>query len=281
MSKNRKAVRYAQTRFLVPETFTRAIRVLVVGCGGSGSEMVDALARVHCCSTRAGHEGLRITLQDGDTVSEANVGRARFLPADVGANKAALLARRYGLLFGLPITAVEHACTAREIQKFGQFFDLVITCVDKASFRVKVADHWCNRSCETLWLDTGNGDFSGQCVLGSLGRPAGERLPNVLDLFPGIRQTPDNDAPSCSMAEALKSQQLFVNRWVVDSAGAMLWRLLAEGHITNHGALVDMRTLKMTPIAVHSASWEFFGFKVPKAAAAKPESAVTPTLAPA
>lgn len=265
---------YADKRFLVPASFGREIRVLVVGCGGSGSEMVDALVRLHASARGIGHAGIQLTLQDGDDVSPANVGRARFLPNDVGANKAALLARRYGLLFGMDIAALTHRCSARGIRAFGSRYDLVITCTDSASFRVGVADHWRRRATDTLWLDLGNGSATGQSVLGSLGLPAwGPRLPNVLDLFPGIRSMPDDNKPSCSMAEALRSQNLFVNRWVVDAAVAMLWRLIAEGFVEHHGALVDMRALKMTPITINANTWSFFGFTEAVAGAPCPDAA--------
>lgn len=252
---------YAAGRFLVPANFADKIRVLVIGCGGSGSEMIDALVRFHHSARGIGHAGLELTVQDGDSVSATNVGRARFLPSDVGLNKAELLARRYGQLFGMPIRAISHACTKRGIRQLSEFFDLAITCVDKASFRVQVADYWCNRPTQTTWLDLGNGSYTGQVVLGSLGLSSTPRLPNSVQLFPSVRTASDDDAPSCSMEEALKSQSLFVNRFAVDVAVSMLWRLLAEGYIENHGALFDMRGITVKPIPVNHATWQFFGFQ--------------------
>src|SRR5581483_653927 len=205
MARREPASEWASGRFMVPPTFAKEIEVLVIGCGGSGSEMVDALVRFHHSARGIGHAGLSLTLQDGDVVSATNVGRARFLPSDVGHNKAQLLARRYGLLFAMNIKSIPTECSRSGIERMGHQYDLVITCVDKASFRVRMADYWRSLSTDTLWLDLGNGDYTGQSVLGTLGEATMPRLPNVLDLFPAVRTTRDDAAPSCSMAEALKS----------------------------------------------------------------------------
>src|SRR5512143_622428 len=148
----------AQGKFVLPERWLNgAVKVLIVGAGGTGSECLDALVRLHYALTHIGHpDGLSITLQDGDTVSSANVARQRFVPSDVGHNKAELLARRYGLMFGLSIRALPTYALKRHVAEFAQF-DLVITCVDRARFRVAMGKHWATRKCETLWLDHGNG----------------------------------------------------------------------------------------------------------------------------
>lgn len=245
------------------QAMTRAVNVLVIGCGGTGSELVDALARLHYSLLHLGHpRGLRITLQDDDTVSPFNVGRQRFAPSDVGLNKAEVLATRYGVLFGMRITAVPAKVSPRELGRMDEH-DLVITCVDKASFRTQLAKHWRTRESDTLWLDCGNGKHDGQVVLGHLGQPAagaGDRLPNVFDLFPAIATTPDDDAPSCSMEAALASQMLFVNRWMGDIAATLLVRLFTQGSIAEHGAFVNMAKLTVAPIKIDPATWQAMGF---------------------
>lgn len=55
---------------LTEDAMTRAIRVLVIGCGGTGSEMVDALCRLHFAMRHLGHPaGLNLTIQDHDHVT--------------------------------------------------------------------------------------------------------------------------------------------------------------------------------------------------------------------
>jgi PRTRC genetic system ThiF family protein len=240
------------------EAMNRPVDVLVIGCGGTGSELVDALCRLHYSLLHLGHPGgLQITLQDDDTVSPFNVGRQRFAPADVGQNKAEVLATRYGLIFGMDIRYKPTRAGRREIH-FMCDYDLVITGVDNASFRVRMAQHWRRRKTSTVWLDCGNGRFDGQVLLGHLGQPEdSDRLPNVYDLFPAIATTPDDDQPSCSMEAALASQMLFINRWMGDIAATLLVRLFTQGSITEHGAFVNMQKLTVTPIKIDRVGWEF------------------------
>lgn len=242
---------------LTEYAMTHAIRVLVIGCGGTGSEMVDALCRLHFALRHLGHPaGLKLTIQDHDTVSPFNVGRQRFAPSDIGLNKAEVLANRYGLLFGIPIQFSSRKAGASHIGEFGDF-DLVLTCVDTASFRTRMAEHWRGKKTETLWLDCGNGRFDGQVTLGHLGKPAGDRLPNALDLFPGIATTSDDNEPSCSMEQALSSQMLFVNRWMADIAATLLVRLFTQGSAAEHGAFVNMARLSVSPIRIDPKGWAF------------------------
>lgn len=56
-----------------------------------------------------------------------------------------------------------------------------------------------------LWIDAGNGEHSGQVILGKLGRwrDSGVPLPTVFDFYPELDGMADDDAPSCGMEEAL------------------------------------------------------------------------------
>lgn len=229
-------------------------KVLVLGAGGTGSEMMDALARLDYALEHLGHPGFTVVLQDADVVSPANVGRQRFLPSDVGQPKAKVLADRYGQLLGM---SVAPRLSMMEPKTFGELkaFDLVLTCVDRASVRVQIYDFFRDQKSEVVWGDLGNGQFDGQACLGHLGIPAGCRLPNVLDLRPSIRFTKDDDQPSCSVAEALKSQMIFVNRWMADAMTSMLVQLLTQGELRNNGAFVDMRTLRVSPLSADETAW--------------------------
>lgn len=254
----RSVVRYdpLEGRLCVTERgLNSAWRILVIGAGGTGSEVVDAFARLDYALEHLGHPGLTIVLQDADTVSAANVGRQRFVPSDVGQPKAQVLADRYAHLLGVSIRPHLSMAVTRHFKEFTDF-DLVVTCVDRAAVRVKIHDYFRSRRCETLWMDLGNGQFDGQCVLGHLGIPGGPRIPNVLDLFPGIQKVKDQDQPSCSVAEALQHQMIFVNRWMADAAASLLVQLLTQGQMRNHGAFIDMRGLKVSPLIADTTTWE-------------------------
>ena len=113
-------------------------KVAVVGMGGVGSWIVEALAR-----TAVG----QLTLIDADDVCVSNTNRQ--LPAMAGAygrNKARLMGERCQAINPLcQVEVVESFLTpANQEQLLGQGFDLVIDACD--SFRVKVeAIAWCRR----------------------------------------------------------------------------------------------------------------------------------------
>jgi len=68
-----------ETHTIHSELLRRRVRVLVVGCGGTGSAMAAGLPYLHSAMLAAGHPGgLDVTLMDGDTVSPTNCVRQAF-----------------------------------------------------------------------------------------------------------------------------------------------------------------------------------------------------------
>ena len=129
------------THYLPPELLRSTVRVALVGCGGSGSQMLTALARLHVSLVALGHPGgLQVTTFDPDRVSESNVGRQLFAPADVGQFKSTVLTARLNLFYGLAWRAE----TERFPDDASNMWDIVIGCVDTkaaciADQRVRVA----------------------------------------------------------------------------------------------------------------------------------------------
>src|SRR5205807_1142643 len=101
-----------------------------------------------------------------------------------------------------------------------------------------------------------------QFVLGqprnSRNRRLKQRLPVVSELFPEI-VTPNlaasDDLPSCSAVEALERQEPFINQTLAYQALALLARLFRHGQLTHHGAFLDIRNGRMTPLGVNPEVW--------------------------
>ena len=76
--------------FLVPPA--ERVSICLVGCGGTGSFLARDLARlaVHCRET--GGPQISLNFLDDDRVEPKNIGRQLFAAADVGKNKAEVLA---------------------------------------------------------------------------------------------------------------------------------------------------------------------------------------------
>lgn len=253
-----------QTFHVPAEWVENAVHIALVGCGGTGGEVLDGLARMHAALIALGHPaGLDVTVYDPDSVSQANVGRQRFSPADVGHNKAILLVHRFNLFYGLQWRAVPESFAPKETQRGA--LDLLITCVDKASVRVAIGDAHKKSFSNTLWLDFGNGSHTGQVVLGHLSQRVSDvalRLPNVCDLYRGeLKSVDDTEEPSCSAEEAFSRQDFGVNRLVADVGIGLLWNLLRHGHTTHHGGYVNVRSGTVSPMLVDPEAWEFLGYK--------------------
>ena len=67
------------------------LTVNVIGCGGTGSQVLTALGRMNYALKKLGHLGLHVTAYDGDIVTAANCGRQLFSEQEIGCNKAEAL----------------------------------------------------------------------------------------------------------------------------------------------------------------------------------------------
>lgn len=246
------------------------ITVLVIGAGGTGSQMLSQLARINQALLKLGHPGLYVTCYDDDIVSEANIGRQLFSPGDVGQNKASVLITRLNMFFGTQWQAIPQRF--QHFNEADEKANIVVTCVDSVSARLMVDAAITKSAVEgkgyrnpysTLlyWLDLGNSQKSGQFVLGtvtSVSQPkksktieAVEFLPNIFRLYPGFKtQKTKETGPSCSLAEALTKQDLFVNSVLVQFASNLIWKMFREGRIKHQGAFINLETMDLAPINI-------------------------------
>src|SRR5215472_170357 len=110
------------------ELLRREVRVLVVGCGGTGSSIIGGLPYLHQAMLAQGHPyGLRVTVMDGDRISPFNCVRQPFGRAEVGLNKAIVLVNRLNIFWGFNWEAVPESLTENHHLRST---DIVIGCVD-------------------------------------------------------------------------------------------------------------------------------------------------------
>lgn len=243
-----------QTRHYLPAAFgNRPIRILLVGCGGNGAQMLMGLASLDTALRAISSRSLQVTVADDDTVTEANLGRQPFYRCDLGQSKARTLTERINLAHGLAWRAV-HGRAPAAAGTDG--IDILISCVDTASARRALGRALgSGRNTPTYWMDLGNRASDGQYIIGCPGQ-GGEpgRLPTVLEYFPELADDgiADDDAPSCSVAEALERQSLFVNRVVASHALALLFDLLGRGSIGHAGAFINLASGQVVPIQLPS-----------------------------
>lgn len=258
------------------ELLMRTIQIHVVGIGGTGSALLPRLMQLHFAMLALGHPGgLHVTAYDNDTVSESNIGRQGFFPCDVGHNKATLLINRLNMAWGTSWDGIPNRINKSDRIKT----DIIIGCVDTRKARASILG--CVESSCAYYLDSGNGENSGQVILGEIGSPATmsrlDRLPTVADLFPEMVDPSldaKDDRPSCSVAESLKKQSLVINMAMVTEIFNLLWTLIRTGELKYSGKFVNLESGISPPIRIDTETWARMGY----VASPKKERASKPRL---
>ena len=246
-----------KTFLIPPHWLERRLTVVVAGAGGTGSQVIDQLASLDSTLQALGHPGFDVSLHDRDTVSRWNLGRQRFCQPDVGLPKATVLIHRINQFYGVHYKAVPNHLM---VQAAGNC-DLLLSCTDSAAFRLSVAKYYKQRRTRALWMDFGNGSASAQCVMGHLSGVGTDRLPHVADLFGDLSPALDqDDAPSCSMQEALSRQPWPANRVVAIAGMTLIERLMRQGQVSTHGSVMQLDPYSVQPLAIDPVAWAMFGY---------------------
>lgn len=262
----KKRIHFVDNYLLNPQ---HPVSVNVIGAGGTGSQVVTSLARIDASLKALNHPGLHVTVYDPDTVSEANIGRQLFNEADLEQNKAIALVTRINHFFGTdwkaetgcyPVNATkpEEAPTA----------NFTITCTDNVRSRLGV---WrLLKKCREInrtdyrtplyWMDFGNSRKAGQVVIGNVRKkikqPSSEiYMPvstmEVITEYTNYSKVKEEDSgPSCSLAQALDKQDLFVNSILAQLGCDIIWQMFREGIMPYRGLYLNLSTLRVNPIPV-------------------------------
>lgn len=241
---------------------THPVTVCLVGCGGTGSYVLTCLARINHTLTALNHPGVYVITYDPDIVSESNIGRQLFSEADIGLNKAKVLTGRINAFYGTSWEAVPELYNTKN----GVGCNITLSCVDTVKSRIEInktlikmkkkssSDPYKNTY---YWMDFGNARDTGQVVLGtlhaikqppsSLFEPI-DKLPVFTDKF-NLKEIDEEDmGPSCSHADALKKQSLFINSTLAQLGCDMLFELLNEGVIGYSGLYHNLKTKCTNPM---------------------------------
>jgi PRTRC genetic system ThiF family protein len=254
-----------ETHRIHPELLERQVRVLVVGCGGTGSAVVAGLPYLHQARGHPG--GLHVTVMDGDTISPTNYVRQPFARSEIGHNKAIILVNRLNMFWGLKWEAVPaHLKAGTFISRSYSGDDLrahiVIGCVDTRAARMAICEAVSSWSTVSYAMDIGNSADSGQFILGEplneRNRRSRLRLRAAWELFPEIVDPNlDNDGePSCSAAAALERQEPFINSTLAQHALALLARLFRYGEISYHGGFINLASGATSALRIDPQCWK-------------------------
>lgn len=250
-----RKVHYVDNYLLNP---SHKISVSLVGVGGTGSQVLTSLGRINYALCKLGHPGLFVTAYDDDIVTEANCGRQLFSVQEIGLNKAEALVTKVNAFFGTRWQSVPDMFGADSPKA-----NIVISCVDTVKARMDIDGNLrkLNSNYDDAkfyyWLDFGNLSDRGQVILGTAGHAVGQpkknkncaaTLKSVTDYFNLNKVNEKNSGPSCSLAEALQKQDLFINSSLAQIGCALIWKMFTIGKLSSNGAFLNLDTMRVNPI---------------------------------
>lgn len=249
---------------------TNPITVNLIGAGGTGSKVLTALMEMNHSLIELGHAGLSVRLWDDDIVTSANLGRQRFAECETGLYKSVALVNRANRFMGTNWKAETVKFEKDELKKLPKHAEasIYISCVDSVKSRFDIADilnlqnnsrH--HRYAPKYWLDFGNSQHTGQVILSTIGeikQPNSEKyetvasLPFVTEEFGELLKQSEqqDDTPSCSLAEALEKQELFINSALAQMGCSLLWSLFRYGMTQYRGFFLNLKDFRSQPIPV-------------------------------
>ena len=248
---------------------TNPITVNLIGAGGTGSQVLTALARMNHALTKLNHAGLSVRLWDDDVITEANLGRQLFAESELGLHKSVALINRINRFFGTNWKAETQKFVKDDLGKLQSNMksEIYISCVDSVKSRFDIAEilnemkinkGYYRNQCK-YWMDFGNSQFTGQVLLSSIGnikQPNSEKyetvenLPFITEEFEELLKVSEleDDTPSCSLAEALEKQDLFINSSLAQMGSSLLWSLFSNGLTENRGFFLNLKNFHSKPI---------------------------------
>ena len=245
---------------------TRPVKIVMIGAGGTGGHIAPHLYRLLYALERP----VQFIVCDGDIVEEKNLVRQNFTEADLGQNKARVVAERYSNVFGLETSYVpdfiesaekletlveprawntgHYVCDERAGHYVPEYISeivILIGAVDNNRSR-QLCHEVFLRSRELVYIDSGNGEYTGQVVCGirrngkTIYQPVGTLYPDMAqpdDLFPS--------EVSCAEASVSAPQTIVANLMAATAVVTMIYNILVVGSSTVQQATFSTRTVNI------------------------------------
>ena len=241
---------------------TRPVKIVMLGAGGTGGHIAPHLYRLLYALDRP----VRFIICDGDVVEEKNLVRQNFIPADLGENKAKVLAERYSTVFGMETeyvpAFVEDEGQLRELltpawswqnlprHRYGERVEelvILIGAVDNNKSR-QLCHRVFQQARELIYIDSGNGEYTGQVVCG-VRRGGRTYYPPIGAVYPDVLEETDKFPTQLSCAEASVSapQSMAANITAATAVVDMIYNILAVGNSTVRQITFSTQTVNVRP----------------------------------
>ncbi len=231
------------------------VRIVMIGAGGTGGHIAPHLYRLLHALDRP----VEVIIADGDIVEEKNLVRQNFISCDLGKSKAQVLAERYASAFGMEVQYIPDFIESEDkltelLKTKTSFYDrpetltILIGAVDNNKSR-QMCHKVFNRSENLVYIDCGNGEFTGQVVCGvrrkgkTYYKPVGELYPDILedtDKFP--------TELSCAEASVSTPQSIAANIMAATAVIAYIYNILVLGNIEVKKVTFSTKSLNLKPV---------------------------------
>ena len=235
----------------------RPVKIVMIGAGGTGGHIAPHLYRLLYALERP----VKFIVCDGDIVEEKNLVRQNFTEADLGLNKARVVAERYSSVFGLETSYVPdfiesaeklEELTKPDVLRVSEYSgktvtELVILIGAVDNNRSRQLCHEVFLKAENLvYIDSGNGEYTGQVVCG-IRRNRKTYYKPVGALYPDLAQ-PDDLFPSevsCADASVSAPQTIVANLMAATAVVTMIYNILVVGSSTVQQATFSTKTVNI------------------------------------
>lgn len=233
---------------------------IVVGCGGTGSLVAEGLCRL------LHGQNARLYLIDYDRVEQSNLQRQNFYIEDLGHFKSEVLAKRLSRMYGRMVGYSVHpfsSSTLSELYRDGLSYiepSIIIGCVDNPEARRAIHDDLAKSQRPRLWIDAGNGEYSGQVLVGDTSTSlvmegvfrgnACLRLPAPTLQEPGLLMSvAETQEPNCAVAVEQGDQSPVINSMMAGLVLDLVNRALLQ-RLTWMGVYIDLEVGHLRPVPI-------------------------------
>lgn len=238
----------------------KPVKIIMLGAGGTGGHIAPHLYRLLHTLERS----VKIIIADGDIVEQKNLVRQNFIAADLGRNKAQVLAERYSSAFGMETLYVpefiENIEKLTELVKPDVYYPsqysykrleglvILIGAVDNNKSR-RLCHQVFQNTDNLIYIDSGNGEYTGQVVCG-IRRNGRTFYKPVGDIYPDVLSDTDKFPTELSCAEAAVSapQSIASNIMAATAVVSYLYNILVLGNIEVRSVTFSTRTVNLKPI---------------------------------
>ena len=240
-------------------SLSKPVKIVMLGAGGTGGHIAPHLYRLLHTLDRS----VQVIIADGDIVEEKNLVRQNFIFADLGKNKAQVLAERYATAFGMEVQYIPefienedrlveliespryYACNNSYQSKIG--YSILIGAVDNNRSR-SLCHQVFQKSENLIYIDSGNGEFTGQVVCG-IRRGGKTYYKPIGDIYPDILDDTDKFPTELSCAEASVSapQSIVANIMAATAVVSYIYNILVLGSIQTKSVTFSTKSINLKP----------------------------------